>query len=167
MPIQWVYQPTAKEISNSKRTQKLLGWSFHFSGVVYFLVYYFGENKSNIFAIILAILYIIGLLVWHLYLKYTFVLKNKSFDIDDRRIKITEFDKNKIIRYKWEDLKSFSTSIMAYLDKDMPYVEMPDIKPEKFFYVGISKNDFITLRVPEKYITQVQELLKSRLERVN
>ncbi|MCD4760726.1 hypothetical protein K8R42_02395, partial [bacterium] len=157
--IQWRYEPTAEQRRKAKLVPRLLSFSFHFSGVIYALVYYFGDQPKN-FAIILSILYVVGLLFWHLKLKHDMVLSSEVVDINNQRIKIFEVDKNKTKRYKWEDFKSFSENINTYFDKNTPNISLRDISPDKYFYLGRSKTDHISLRVPAKYIDRVQVVLR-------
>jgi hypothetical protein len=161
--IQWTYQPTAEEIKKSELVSRILSTAFYLSGLIYYLAYYFSDNQSNLLAIIYIIIYIFGLLFWQLFLKRKFVLGAESYIINNSGLSITDIASNKLSYYKWEDLKSFSYNAMVYFDKGTTKVNLPDIGPKKYLYIGKFKGNFIILKVPENQITKVYDLLKSRL----
>lgn len=164
--VEWQYQPTPEEIKKAKLVPRILSIVFHFSGVIYLLIYYFSETKSNTFAISLAVTYLSGLLVWHLYLKKTIGLFAETVSISEQSLRIFNLDTNKEHVYNWEDLKSFSEDVNIYLPKDVPSVNLRTSLDYKFLYIGHKTKNYIMLRVPNQYIQKVESALAEKLEEV-
>lgn len=170
--IQWQYQPTPDEIKKSKLVPRILGFSFHFSGVIYLLIYYFGDIQKLSFGIALAVAYVVGLLFWHLYLKKILVLGRMAYTINDAGLEIMSFVTNKTKSYKWEELKSFSDNIMDYYTPENKDPKPIDIKPSKFFHI-LQKEEtksqmlnLIHIRVNDGDSEKVRQALSGRLEEV-
>lgn len=164
--IQWHYQPSPEELKKSKLVPRILGISFHSSGLIYALVYYLEGMKNTVFAVMLGILYAVGLIFWHLYLKKHIGLHAEEVDINDERIRIFDLDLGKEKNYNWSDLRSFSYDVNVYMAKDLPRVPKKEDPLYKFFYLGYKKDDFIPLRVPNSLAQEFESALKERLEEI-
>lgn len=163
--IQWHYQPTPEEIKKASLVPKLLSFAYHFSGVIYFFIYYF-ENRDTTFGIILTIVYIAGLLQWHLFLKKTMKLRSITFELNEESIGANLVDANKSYRYSWDEIKSFSKNKLKYQEARADFIVGPAGDERKYIYLKKAKNGKVDLIIPNNKYEEVYEALKNRLEEI-
>lgn len=165
--IEWFYRPSEQRKKNNRFTRFILGLSFHTSGIVYYFVYNNQKNEavsnSNSFGIILIVVYVIGLLVWWLFLNRFMKISDKFYSISDNTLEI-KLANNKTKKYEIDKYESFSENARTY----NPQQADSKLLEEKFLYLGKTGSTTpLMLEVNNPDFDRVKVALRQRLKEIS
>lgn len=167
--IEWLYRPSQQRKKSSKIIRIILGAAFHLS----FLFFYFRYKLENSFGemntkmlIMIGVMYLIGILVFWLFLNRVLTVRERMYTIVDNTLEIKEQNK----KPKSLDLAkfdSFSSNVQAH-SKDRA---VSKLKEETFIYLGTPGNEeagkpWFVLEVNNQDVDRVKEALRQRLKEV-
>ncbi len=113
--IEWLYKPTPERIKQINKVKNILSKITYLTAIPYAIVGYiqYMNDKENgmTFIIILAIVYIVGIILWKLVVSKQITPKEKSYTLNNNGIKILEISTNKLIEYTWDKFESFSKEV--------------------------------------------------------